>query len=174
MTKFRGFIAIDIGISPKLIEFINEVKDSRVNLKLVEPKNIHITLKFLGDTEEKLVDEIEKIIINSVQGISSFDIKLESTGVFPNQNYIKVVWVGIKQGEQIANISKKIDDALTKFGFNREKRGFSPHLTIARVKSAKNKDKLLQILEKYKDVEFAEIKVESIKLKKSVTTETFN
>jgi len=53
MTKFRGFIAIDIDSFPKLIEFEREIKNSGANVKLVEPKNIHITLKFLGDTEEK-------------------------------------------------------------------------------------------------------------------------
>jgi len=139
MTNFRGFIAIDIEISPKLIELTNNIKNTGANLKLVESENIHITIKVLADTEEKLIDEIEKIIIKSIKNISSFSIKLQGTGVFPNENYIKVIWVGIKNTEKVVIISKKIDEELSKLGFKREKRGFSPHLTIARVKSAKNK-----------------------------------
>ena len=171
MAKFRGFIAVDICVFPGLIEFEKEIKETGANVKLVEPENVHITLKFLGDTEEEQIDEIEKIIKDAVKETNSFHIQLKGAGVFPNQNYIKVIWIGIEHGEEIAIISHKIDEQLSRVGFEKEKRGFSPHLTIARVKSAKNKEKLLQIIEKYKDVEFGDIKVDSIKLKKSDLTQ---
>ena len=170
MSKFRGFIAIDIESNKKLIEFENEIKKTGADLKLVEPENVHITLKFLGDTEEELLEEIKNIIKKSVEGMEPFTIKLKGTGVFPNQNYIKVVWIGIESGEPIGEIAQKIDNQTVKIGFEKEKRGFSPHLTIARVKNSKNKDRLLQVLEKYRDVEFADIKIEAIKLKKSDLT----
>ena len=170
MTRFRGFIAIDIGAFPKLMELGNEITNTGANIKLVEPENIHITLKFLGDTEEIKLDEIENIIKNAVNNISPFKIQLHGTGIFPNTSYIKVIWIGIKQGEQIGIIADKIDEQLTKLAFEREKRRFSPHLTIARVKTAKNKEKLTQIVEKYRDIEFTNIKVENIRLKKSELT----
>ena len=170
MSQFRGFISIDVGACPKLIEFEGEVEKTGADLKLVEPENVHITLKFLGDTEETLVDEIEKIMNNAVKDASTFNIQLKGAGVFPNQNYIKVVWVGIEHGDPIATIAQEIDEKLSKFGFKKEERKFSPHLTIARVKTSRNKDKLLQIIEKYRDVEFTDMKVDSIKLKKSDLT----
>jgi len=170
MSQFRGFISIDVGACPKLIEFEKEVKKTGADLKLVEPENVHITLKFLGDTEEALVDEIEKIMNNAVKETKSFNIQLKGAGVFPNQNYIKVVWAGIEHGDPIAVIAQEIDDNLSKLGFKKEERKFSPHLTIARVKTSRNKDKLLQIIEKYRDVEFTDMKVDSIKLKKSDLT----
>jgi len=170
MSKFRGFIAIDIESNKKLVEFENEIKKTGADLKLVETKNIHATLKFLGDTEETIVDEIEKIITNAVKEIKSFNIQLKGTGVFPNQNYIKVIWVGIEHVEPIAVIANDLDEKLSKLGFKREERKFSPHLTIARVKTSRNKDKLLQTIEKYRDMEFTDMKVDSIKLKKSDLT----
>lgn len=170
MPKFRGFIAIEIYAFPGLIEFEKEIKKTGANVKLVEPENVHITLKFLGNTEEEQIDEIERIIKDAVKEINSFHIQLKGAGVFPNQNYIKVIWIGIEHGEEIAAIAHKIDEQLSRLGFKKEKRGFSPHLTIARVKSAKNKEKLLQIIEKYKDVEFGDIEVDSIKIKKSDLT----
>jgi len=170
MSQFRGFISIDVGACPKLIEFEGEVEKTGADLKLVEPENVHITLKFLGDTEETLVDEIEKIMNNAVKETKSFNIQLKGAGVFPNQNYIKVVWVGIEHDDPIAAIAQEIDEKLSKFGFKREERKFSPHLTIARVKTSRNKDKLLQIIEKYRDIEFTDMKVDSIKLKKSDLT----
>jgi len=110
MVKFRGFIAIDSVSFPKLIQFANEIKNSGTNIKLVEPENIHITLKFLGDTNEDFIDRIEEIISNSVKELEPFEIQLKGAGVFPNQNYIKVMWIGIKKGEKIAEIVNKIDD----------------------------------------------------------------
>ena len=170
MSKFRGFIAIDIDSFPKLVQFENEIKNTGANVKLVEPENVHITLKFLGDTDEGYIDQIEEIIKDAVKQTDSFEIQLKGSGVFPNQNYIKVMWIGIKNGEKIGKIASKIDKQLSELGFEKEKRGFSAHLTIARVRSAKNKEKLLQIIEKYRDMEFGNFKVDSVKLKKSELT----
>ncbi len=171
MSKFRGFIAVDICVFPRLVEFGKEIKKTGANVKLVEPENIHITLKFLGDAEEEQIDEIERIMKDAVKEINSFHIQLKGAGVFPNQNYIKVIWIGIEHGEEIATIAHKIDEQFSRLGFKKEKRGFSPHLTVARVKSAKNKEKLLQIIEKYKDVELGDIEINSIKIKKSDLTQ---
>ena len=170
MSQFRGFIAVDIDVFSKLLEFEKEIKETGANVKLVEPENVHITLKFLGDTDESRIDEIDKIMKDAVKEIDPFNIQLEGAGVFPNQNYIKVIWMGIKQGEPIGLIARKIDEPLSKMGFKKEKRGFSPHLTIARVKSAKGKDGILHVIEKYRDVQFVDIRVDSIKLKKSDLT----
>ena len=62
MSSFRGFIAIDVGAFPELVELEKEISKTGANVKFVEPENVHITLKFLGDTEEILLDEIEKIM----------------------------------------------------------------------------------------------------------------
>ena len=169
-SEFRGFIAVDIDAFPKLLDFEKEIKDSKSNIKLIKPENIHITLKFLGDTDINLIEEINNILENIVKEIKPFKIKLEGAGFFPNKNYIKIIWIGIKKEEQLKIIAQKIDNQLFKMGFKREGRKFSPHLTIGRVRSAKNKDKILKIIEKYKDFQFAEIKVNAIKLKKSELT----
>jgi len=171
MSIFRGFIAIDIGSLPKIVEFEKKIKQTGAIVKLVEPENIHITLKFLGETNENKIDEIEKIIKKTVEGIKPFNIQLKSTGVFPNENYIKIVWIGIQNSEKIAQIASKIDEGLSEIGFSKEKREFSAHLTIARVKSAKSKDQLLKVIENDKEFEFADIKVESVKLNKSELTQ---
>jgi len=170
MPKFRGFIAIDIPTNKKLLEMENEINNSGADLKLVEPENIHVTIKFLGDTDEEKIDEIEEIIKNSAKDFKPFNIKLKGSGVFPNKNYMKVIWIGLENAESIGEIAKKIDKQLQSLGFEPEKRGFSAHLTIARVKSPRNKEKLIQIIEKYQDVEFATIDVNSVKLKKSDLT----
>ncbi len=170
MSMFRGFIAIDITPTDDILRFLNEINSVNADIKVVEPQNIHITLKFLGDTPEEKIDQIEQIIIDSVEGISPFSIKLIGTGVFPNKNYIRVVWIGIKDIEKLVTIAKNIDEKIAKLGFKKEKRGFSAHLTIGRVKTAKNKDVLLKKIENYSDFDFGIQEVKSIKLKKSDLT----
>ena len=170
MTKFRGFIAIDINVTPNILNLLKDITNSNADVKLVEPQNIHITLKFLGDVQEDNIDEIEQIMKDSVKEIEPFTLKLSGTGVFPNQNYIRIVWIGIKDADIMETISRSIDERLSQLGFKREKRGFSAHLTIGRVKTAKNKQLLLKAIERYKDFEFSTQEVNSIKLKKSDLT----
>ncbi len=170
MQKIRAFIAIDIPVSQKAIKIINELKKTQIDAKLVETKNMHLTLKFLGDTDENLIDEIEKTIKESTKNTQPFEITLKNIGVFPNQNYIKVAWIGVENAEPLKQITETIDTKLQNLGFEKEKRPFSAHLTIARIKSAKNKEKLIQLINKYENTEFHKIKIDKIILKKSTLT----
>ena len=170
MTSFRGFIAIDIEPTSAIIAFENKIAQTGADVKLVDPQNIHITLKFLGDVEEQKIDPIEQIMNTSVEGISPFSITLMGTGVFPNENYIKVIWIGIQGAEQIKTIATSLDERLSKIGFKREQRSLSPHLTIGRVKTVKNKQALMITIRNHEHLEFSEQKIPSIKLKKSQLT----
>ena len=170
MSEFRGFIAVDIDTNSKIEKILIELEGSGAFIKLVELKNIHITIKFLGSIDFCNTEEISDIIKNATNNIQPFKIELAGMGVFPNQNYIKVIWIGIKQGESIEIIARKIDEQFSKIGFKKEKRDFSPHFTIARVRSFKGKDEILQVIKKYRDVQFVDLRVDSIKLKKSDLT----
>src|SRR4030042_527762 len=109
MSLFRGFIAVDIPTTPKIREITKEIAKTQANVKLVEPENIHITLKFLGDTQESLIDEIEHIMTAAVKNIPSFSLHLKHTGVFPNKNYMKVIWIGIEDNGSLATISTQLE-----------------------------------------------------------------
>ncbi len=170
MSEFRGFIAIDIKTNPEIEKFINEIENTKALIKLVELKNIHITLKFLGEISNNKIDQINEIIIESTKNIKPFKIKLIGTGVFPNENYIKIIWIGLKNTQMLSDITKKINDNLINIGLKIKPQKFHPHITIGRVKSAKNKEKILEIIEKYNNINFSEILVDTIKLKKSELT----
>jgi 2'-5' RNA ligase len=170
MSTFRGFISIDIKATPQMTNFKKEIEKAGADVKLVELGNIHITVKFLGETDENHINAIEQSMKESVLAIKPFPITLIGTGVFPNQNYMKVLWIGITDEGNIETIAHAIDEKLEPLGFKKENRGFSPHLTVGRVKTAKNKDRLLEVMGKYKTVEFTIQNVQSIKLKKSELT----
>jgi 2'-5' RNA ligase len=170
MAIFRGFIAAEINTTPEIIAFEKDIADTGADVKLVEPENIHITLKFLGDTDEQHIGAIEQAMKESVVACPRFYITLKGTGVFPNQHYMKVVWIGIINVESLERIKRSLEEKLTYLGYKKENREFSPHLTIGRVRTAKNKDQLLKIIGRYSPTEFMTQQIEAITLKKSELT----
>jgi len=170
METFRGFIAVEVPVTDQILQFQQDIKKTDANVKLVEPENIHITLKFLGDTPITQIDAIEEIMNKSVATTQKHTIKLESTGVFPNENYIKVIWIGMNQSEKIAEIANTLNQQCTQIGVKKDKRGFSAHLTIGRMKSARGKEQIVDLLRNYEESLFAEIPVDKILLKKSTLT----
>jgi len=170
MTTFRGFIAIDVPFTSQLKDLFDALQMTSAQIKLVEPENIHITIKFLGDTPEDHLDTIGKIMEESIQTTHPFTMTLKGTGVFPNENYIKVLWVGIAHAEPLIPIVEVLNERLGTIGFKRDTKPFSAHLTIGRMRSSKGKEEILDILHNFSSTHFAQIPVESIKLKQSILT----
>ena len=157
----RAFIAIDVPYFRAIGELQRSIEG---RFKAVEPENIHFTLKFLGEIDEGLVGEIKKIIEECRP--EPFTIKLKGIGFFPSENYIRVVWIGVENPEILTNTMRCIDQKTSKLGFRKE-RSYVPHLTVARVKGRIT----IANREKFEDMEFGEIEVREIKLKKSTLTE---
>ncbi|HDD57625.1 MAG TPA: RNA 2',3'-cyclic phosphodiesterase [Thermoplasmatales archaeon] len=170
MADFRGFIAVDIDCFQSILEFMENLKRVPARLKIVEPENIHLTLKFLGNTGEEMLSEIEEIMKEAVKDISPFTMNVENVGVFPSESYIKIIWIGTENKRELISIADRLNEMLQSLGYKREKREFSPHITVARVKRTIDKKILLSLLKEYKGKHFGELKVDSIKLKKSVLT----
>jgi 2'-5' RNA ligase len=156
----RTFIAIEIPY----FKGIKELQDSiEGRAKLVEKENMHITLKFLGEIEERDVERIREIV--EICKVEKFKISLKGVGFFPNERYIRVVWIGVENYEPIVKMAKCIDSHLSKFGFKREK-DYIPHLTVARVKGKIS----INNLDKFLSMEFGEVEIREVKIKKSTLT----
>lgn len=134
----RLFIAIELPAQIRdLLERIQkELKSSGADVKWVDPKNIHLTLKFIGETQEKKLDIIMQIIEAAVKNTDSFDAQLSSLGAFPKISSPRVIWIGTGEGEEsITRLAKNIEKTLEKIGILPEKRAFSAHITIGRTRS---------------------------------------
>jgi 2'-5' RNA ligase len=166
-VRFRAFIAVDLEGGLRADQVLTGLRTSGADLKLVEMKNLHLTLRFLGDTEEARVPDIRAAMEDSVLGASPFELRFRGLGVFPNQSYVKVVWIGLDGAEPLVRMARKLDDALGRAGFGREGR-FSPHLTVARVRSPRNRDRLLGFLEEHENDDLGSMTVGRMALKKSV------
>jgi len=166
--KFRAFISADIEPSEALVEVLRELAASRADLKIVKTDLMHITLKFLGDTEESLVDDVLAIMVNACAGIRPFKIRLKGMGAFPSMSNIRVVWVGIEDAGPLATIAERLDSSAAKLGFPREKRGFVPHLTLARTRTPRNITNVQETLKRNAATDYGEYLIDRIMLKKSV------
>jgi 2'-5' RNA ligase len=166
--SFRGFISADIQPSERLVNILNDLAATRADIKVVKPGLLHVTLKFLGQTEENLVPEIESRMGRACSGIAPFTIQLKGMGAFPSLSNIRVVWVGIENGEPLGKIAGMLEDSTAELGFAKEKRGFLPHLTLARMRSGRNMQKVQEILKANAAAEFGEYPIDRVSLKKSV------
>ncbi len=137
------------------------------DVKLVETENIHVTMRFLGDITSGMVDKIFEEMKN-VQ-FTPFNVQLKGVGVFPSLSYPRVVWAGITEGaDQLRGIFSQLEPRLQGLGFPPDSKGFSPHLTIARVRSGRNKAQLADFVKANTDLDFGTIKAECLRLKQSV------
>jgi 2'-5' RNA ligase len=161
---------VDIDENEAMKAFSSKIKATGANLKLVDMANIHLTLKFLGNTRDEHVPRIREILAECARNISPFEIELAGTGAFPSLNRIKVVWVGMRNAEKLGQIASYLEDELSSLGYKREKREFSPHVTIARVKDARNVDYLKRFLKENREEFFGKQKIDRIRLKKSELT----
>lgn len=138
MEKIRSFIAIELPgeIKQALAELQRKFKAAgSLAVKWVDPENIHLTLKFLGDIDADSPEKIVKALEEAANGITSFDIEVRELGVFPNMNRIQIIWVGLHgELEKLGQLQKHIETSLKPLGFPPENRPFTPHLTLARVR----------------------------------------
>jgi 2'-5' RNA ligase len=168
----RSFIAIDIA-DPATIAAITRLEASLqatgANIKLVDPHNLHLTLRFLGNVATPHLAEIQDGLDDLV--FHPFQVTLQGVGVFPSQRRVTVVWIAFETGHlEIIDLYHQVNTKLTQFGFQPERRRFSPHITIARVRSGRNRVQLIEAIVDAEATLFGSFQVDALKLKKSVLT----
>ena len=170
MGTIRSFIAIPL--TPDIIDRIEkaqkELRSLRADVKWVRPQSIHLTLKFLGNIEESQISAIAQKIQHVAGGYTSWPIHVKSLGTFPSLRNPRVVWVGIEDTSgQTIMLQGQLEHALSTLGFAQEKRKFSPHLTLGRVKSSRGKKELVQYLVDEREKTFGKIQVDRVVLFRS-------
>jgi 2'-5' RNA ligase len=172
----RTFIAIEL--SPEIEEYLRRLqerlKTSQADVKWVSPQNIHLTLKFLGEIDEKTLEQIKHILEDTACSSEQFTLRLSVIGAFPSIKSPRVIWIGIDKGdEEVKVIAKELEDKLSAIGLPKEDRAFSSHITLGRVRSSGNRNNLVKSLESLKEKLLegnTELRVEKITLFKSTLT----
>ena len=164
----RCFISIDLPkeVRNELSEIQKRIYSNDTKLLNVKPDNIHITLKFLGEIDGIQLDKIKGVL--SKLKFKRFKARLNSMGVFPDENFIRIVWVGIEPKEKMHEIHDTLDNELHREGFPLDNE-FESHATLARVKTVKHKRAFSELLNKIK-INPLEFEINEISLKESILT----
>lgn len=153
----RTFIALEL---PKeKLKRIIEVRDKTINnydkIRWEPIDKLHITLKFLGETDINLISEINSELENLLKNYKPFSLTFDKFGVFSKGKKPTILWIGLKENDYLNKLAVEIDNLANKFGFEKEKRKFIPHITLLRIKE---KDEIyLKDIYKLIEIELPEI-----------------
>ena len=174
MSLLRTFIAVEIPSEmQKKIQATVEPLHKELGSSLIRwvpVQNIHITLKFLGDVSPASVDHLTQILRAEADTCSTFSITISGLGSFPSLKRPRVLFIGIQAPAELEALQRGIESACARLGYESEKRGFAPHLTIGRVKenaSATDQQKIRRVLETIKIDSLGTARVNSVHLYKS-------
>jgi 2'-5' RNA ligase len=126
---------------------ISDLKPRGQGIKWVESKNIHLTLKFIGETPEKKIEPITNGLEAVLADRKKFESRVAGCGGFPNLRNPRVIWVGLDGADPAVEMAKQINHKLIPIGIKSEKRGLSPHLTLGRIKKRSDLSDLAAYME---------------------------
>lgn len=145
--KIRVFCAIELPLNvreeaARRIEHLRE-KFPRAKASWERAEKMHLTLKFLGDVEEKRFQSINKTVEMVASAFQPFEMSIEGTGAFPSRGIPRVMWLGAKDDSgNLSRVQEKLEDEFARVGFKKETRAFHPHLTLARVRAPEDAKEL--------------------------------
>lgn len=166
----RTFFAIDIQfdaiLSGVLADIRNQLKEDKI--KWTPSDQLHLTLKFLGDTPENSIQNIINIVSQPLGKMPASTLQLFSIGLFKNLRNPRIIWVGIKPCPFLQQAMQLLNYSLIPFGYTADKTEFLPHLTIGRIKEIKQTEKLGKLIERYQDESFGTVSVKEIVFYESI------
>jgi 2'-5' RNA ligase len=132
---------------------------------------MHLTLKFMGDTPAEMIDPIIGALEQTAQDHEPFELRARGVGVFPSVKRARVIWTGVRsENEVLSDLHQLLDRNLGKAGVPRSKKRFSPHLTLARLKTRVDSHKLVEMIKAFQNVESESFDCASLDLYQSVLT----
>ena len=166
----RIFAAIRINPVDQFVRIYEDLKSScsHDKIKWVELYNIHITLKFFGETDERKIESIKELLAKIADNHSSFSLNINDVGIFGSSYKPRVIWFGIEKSERLISLANDVLDQVHDLGFEKDRQNFVPHLTIGRIKFIDNKRRFQEVINKCKSVEIQEQKVDQFYLIESI------
>ena len=149
----RAFIAVPLpkALLREVTGIQTTLRSAASDVRWVEPRNLHLTLKFLGSIKEDSLAKLKEALQTAVRPLSPFIFKLEGIGTFPRTSQPRVVWLGVSQGkERLVEVAELVEKSCVELGLPAQDRSFSPHLTLGRIYS---KRRLEHLLERVKSVQ---------------------
>ncbi|WP_380679481.1 RNA 2',3'-cyclic phosphodiesterase [Salinigranum sp. GCM10025319] len=169
----RLFVAIDLPTDlASAVAAAQEQFGGAPGLRRTDPEGAHVTLKFLGETDESRLEGIESAVEEAVDdaAVGPFEATIGGFGVFPSLDYISVVWTGVRQGTaEMTRLHEQIERRATDLGIDPEDHAFTPHVTLARMDDARGKETVQRVVREA-DPTIGSFRVEDVRLKRSELT----
>lgn len=170
MERIRSFVAILLNeeVRAAVAAAIARLKPLAPRVGWVAPPNLHLTLKFLGELPPEALEPVKEGLAEAVAGAAPFSLRFHGLGAFPGLARPRVLWVGVAEGGPAAQaLQARVEGALTRRGFAREERPYSPHLTIGRVREPRGLSALQQAITRDAKAEFGRLDVRGLSLMRS-------
>lgn len=170
-TSMRLFVSVGAESISGRIETVQEPLTGLEGIRLTDPEQAHVTVKFLGERDHDL-DALKTAIRRAVTDadVGSFEATLEGVGAFPSPEYIRVVWLGFEAGrEPLTELHRRVEAETTALGYDEESHDFTPHVTLARMDNAAAKSDVQRFLEE-RDPIVGTIDIDALRLTESTLT----
>lgn len=166
----RIFVALKIDPEELFLKICSSLASQLENEKItwVSKQNIHLTLAFLGNTEEEKVKVASIVVKQKCSGFGEFDFTITGTGIFKSMHDPKVIWAGIEKSEQLSRLNDTIVSGLRDAGFNIAEHPFRPHITLGRVRFVRDPNSFRTAVEFFKDTKIQKVKAEAVFLFESI------
>ncbi|MGQ9621292.1 MAG: RNA 2',3'-cyclic phosphodiesterase [Bacteroidales bacterium] len=160
----RTFVAVKTEPGEKLIKIISLLRAEFIHdsVKWVDPDRMHLTLAFLGDTDEDTIGLISQELEKKCTGSGTVTFTVASLGVFPGIHHPRVIWAGIANGETLVNLYGIVTGLLSSLNIPLEEREVKPHLTLGRIKFIKNTERLKQFISEYENIVFQKVTINEL------------
>jgi 2'-5' RNA ligase len=166
----RAFIAIDIpaAIRQKIFSIYAPLIDLPDKISWVKSQNMHLTLRFLGETDDRRIEKVKTVLRQVATGCNPFIMVFTSVGVFPNAKKPRIIWLGLDDTSgQLIKLQYELETYVRRLGFAPETRKFSPHLTLGRIRELIDGTRLMSCIAKLPPITLASFKVEQLSLIRS-------
>jgi len=170
VAGWRSFFAVELNKEiEEGIRKVQEVLKGRVGgVRWVRPEGIHLTLKFLGEVDPDRIKEIVRKAQEAVKGVGPFKIRIRGVSGFPSAKNPRVIWIGVEdQSGLLRELQMRVEKGLEELGFKREERGYTPHLTLGRLRSGKEKGAITEALKDIGDSDLGTMEIGEITLFRS-------
>ena len=166
----RLFIAIKISPDQRFMDQFRNLKSAlrHERIKWVEEQNIHITLKFFGETEEDRIPAIYESMQKVASGVKAFRFSLKKLGIFGSSYEPRVVWAGIEPYRELVEIMQSLHNELKKAGFEPDRQNLVPHLTLGRIKYLADKPLFQNTMDQFREISSSEMMISSMILFESI------
>jgi RNA 2',3'-cyclic 3'-phosphodiesterase len=174
MARLRTFIAVDLGkpLRDRCASLQEILGRTGADVKWVEVENLHVSLLFLGEVDEREITPLCRVVADGCGERSGFSMSVVTVGCFPNPRRPRVVWVGVGEGKaELVELHDALEPPLLALGcYRREERRYTPHVTLGRVRSGRAGDQLAAALKRHANWQAGRTEVREVQVLSSELT----